>query len=223
MKKLVSSFIIIIGGLIIISSPVKAQDVVKAEKKIRVKIVSTEDGKRVITDTIIVGKSEEDIIGDKSKQKNKLIIITSDDDLNDENSEEVDKNIIVFDDDSNYDLIESPNGLKKPFQIRSKYSNKVTDIELRDAGIKNKPDRLNVTNVEIDIDGGIVYIEYTLEKEKTSRVIVYNIYGDKVFKEKPEVIDGNCKIKIDLSSKQYGTYYLQIVSANASLTEKFTL
>jgi len=223
MKKLVSSFIIIIGGLIIISSPIKAQDVVKAEKKIRVKIVNNEDGKRVVTDTIIVGKSEEDIIGDKSKQKNKLIVITSDDDLNDENSQEVDDNIIIYDDGSTYDIIKKPKGLKKTFQIQSEFSNKVSDIELRDAGIKNKPDRLNVTNIEIDIDGGIVNIEYTLQKEKTSKVIVYNVYGDKVFKGKPEVIDGNCKIKIDLSSKQHGTYYLQLVSGNSSLTQKLKI
>lgn len=219
MKKFAAGFLILlVGGLIIMSSPVKAQDVVKKEKKIKVKIISDQDGERVISDTIIYGKSSDDIIGNKSDQKNKFIIIT-----NDDSSEEVDSNIIILDDGSAVDFVENPNKLKRAFQISNDYSSKVSDIELRDAGIKNKPDRLDVKNMNIDVDGGIVKLAFSLKGEKTPRIIVYNVFGEKVFKGKPELIEGNYQIKIDLSNKQHGTYYLQIVSANTSVTEKFKL
>ena len=224
MKKFLSSFIILLmGGLIIMSSSVKAQDVVKKEKKISVKIISDQDGERVITDTIIVGKSTDDIIGNKPDQKNKFIIITNDDNLNEDSYKEVDNNVIILDDGIAVDFVEQPAKLKGTFQISDDYSGKVSDIELRDAGIKNKPDRLNAQNINIEIENDIVMLSFSFKGEKTPRIIVYNVFGEKVFKGKPELVEGSYQIKIDLSNKQHGTYYLQIVSANTSLTEKFKL
>ncbi|PLX03839.1 MAG: hypothetical protein C0595_05600 [Marinilabiliales bacterium] len=211
------------GGLIIMSSPVEAQDVVKTEKKIKVKIISDHNGERVITDTIFVGKSTDDINGNKSEQKNKFIIITNDDNLNEDSSEEVDSNIIIVDDGIAVDFIEQPTKLKKTFQISNNYSGKASDIELRDAGIKNKPDRLNAQNINIEIENGMVMLSFSFKGEKTPKIFVYNVFGDKVFKGKPELIEGSYQIIIDLSSKQHGTYYLQLISGKSSLTEKLKI
>lgn len=59
--------------------------------------------------------------------------------------------------------------------------------------------------------------------EESPKVTVYNVYGEKVFKGKPELINVIYKIKMDLSTKQHGTYYLQVVSTNASFTERLKL
>ena len=103
------------------------------------------------------------------------------------------------------------------------HSNTITDKELRDAGIKNKVDRLDVSNININIDNGVVDLIFKLASEGTPKIIVYNYFGDKVFTGKPELMGGEYTIKIDLSKKQYGTYYLQIIQKDASLTEKLKL
>ncbi len=226
MKKLIPILILLLAGLIILPSFTQAQDVLKSDKKIRIKIVKEFNGNRVVTDTIIEGNTdiiEKDII-DNSTNKNKFIVITTNDiDSEDKNYTNVDKSIIIVDDDISYDLIETPNALNKSFQLSSAYSQKVTDIELRDAGIKNKPDRLNAKNINLEVDGGIIDLAFTLKSEKTPKVIIYNVYGDKVFKGKPELINGNYQIKIDLSTKQHGTYYLQLIVGNASFAERIIL
>ena len=101
--------------------------------------------------------------------------------------------------------------------------NRGTDMELRDAGIKNKPDRLEVENMNLNIDDGVVDLSFTLKTEGTPKVVVYNFFGDKVFSGKPELMNGNYELKMDLSTKQHGVYYLQIVQKNSSLTEKLKL
>ncbi|MFK5857381.1 MAG: hypothetical protein QM503_14730 [Bacteroidota bacterium] len=109
------------------------------------------------------------------------------------------------------------------FEFHDNHSNVVTDKELRDAGIRNKVDRLDVSNIDINIDNGVVDLEFKLGSEGTPKIIVYNYFGDKVFTGKPELMGGEYTIKIDLSKKQHGTYYLQIIQKDASLTEKLML
>jgi len=103
------------------------------------------------------------------------------------------------------------------------YDQRVTDIELRDAGIKNKPNRLETTETIINVDNGIVDLSFKLKNEGNPKVTVYNVYGDKVYSGKPEMTSGSYKLKMDLSQKQYGTYYLMVTDGNASFTEKLKL
>ena len=100
---------------------------------------------------------------------------------------------------------------------------RLTDKELRDAGIKNKPDRLELDNINIDMNNGILNLTFALKGEGSPKVDVYNFFGDKVFSGKPELANGTYKSNIDLSTKQHGTYYLQITYKNSSFTEKFRL
>ncbi len=100
---------------------------------------------------------------------------------------------------------------------------RLTDKELRDAGIKNKPDRLELDNINMDMNNGVLDLTFTMKGEGSPKVDVYNFFGDKVFSGKPEIANGTYKSIIDLSSKQYGTYYLQITNKNSSFTEKFRL
>jgi len=109
------------------------------------------------------------------------------------------------------------------FEFHDSHSNVITDKELRDAGIKNKVDRLDVSKIKINIDNGVVDLEFKLASDGTPKIIVYNYFGDKVFTGKPELMGGEYNIKIDLSKKQHGTYYLQIIQKDASLTEKLRL
>ena len=60
MKKLIPSLIAFMGCLIFFSSPIKAQDETKTEKKLRIKTVKVENGKRIETDTTIVVSGEMD-------------------------------------------------------------------------------------------------------------------------------------------------------------------
>ena len=101
--------------------------------------------------------------------------------------------------------------------------NRVTENELRDAGIKDKIDRLDITDYNINIDNGIVDFDFGLSTDSTPKVVVFNYFGDKVFTGKPELIGGKYSIKMDLSKKQHGTYYLQIIVKDASTTKKFKL
>jgi len=99
----------------------------------------------------------------------------------------------------------------------------VSDIELRDANIKNKPDRLDLENIDIEIENGVVGISFQIQGEASPSVVVYNVYGDKVFTGKPALMNGKYEIKIDLSQKQHGTYYWQIVDKNRSFTDKIRI
>lgn len=93
----------------------------------------------------------------------------------------------------------------------------VDDIELRDAGIKNKPDRLELKSVDIDNNDGVIDLSFETGSENP-KVVIYNVYGDKVFTGKPELMNGKYSLKADLSVKQPGSYYLMIVSGNSSKT-----
>lgn len=99
----------------------------------------------------------------------------------------------------------------------------VSDKELRDAGLKNKADRLEADNFNIEIDNGIVNLEFNLKTEGDPKVVVYNYFGDKVFTGKPEMMNGKYTIRMDLSTKQHGTYFLQVVQKNSSFTKKLRL
>lgn len=94
----------------------------------------------------------------------------------------------------------------------------VSDKELRDAGIKNKADRLELDEININKDDGVIDLSFSLSEEGTPKVIVYNVYGDKVFNGKPELLNNKFETKIDLSKKQHGTYYLMIVVGSSSKT-----
>ncbi len=94
----------------------------------------------------------------------------------------------------------------------------VSGIELREAGIKNKPDRLELDEIDIEKDNGVVDLTFSMKAEGSPKVIVYNIYGDKVYNGKPELMDTKYQMKIDLSKKQHGIYYLMIISGNSSKT-----
>ncbi len=101
--------------------------------------------------------------------------------------------------------------------------NTVSDVELRDAGIKSKPDRLEIENMNLDIDDGVVDLSFGLKEDANSKIAVYNIYGDKIFSGKPSMMNGDYKIKMDLSKKQHGTYYLMIVSGKSSCASRLKL
>ncbi len=103
------------------------------------------------------------------------------------------------------------------------HSDRVSEKELRDAGIKVKADRLKMGDMDINIDNGVVDLEFVLVEEGAPKVSVFNFYGDKVYNGKPELMNGKYVIKIDLSSKQHGTYYLQVVQKNSSLTKKLKI
>jgi len=317
MKKLLGlSFIAVLGGLIIFSTPIRAQEEVKTEKKIRIKTVKDENGKKVVTDTTIVvegdihdldlekygiiGEGEDidvmvDVImdGDDVKGNKKVMVFTTDGHHESDGEHEVriiksgkggttkvvtwtdeDGNEMTFDievemDEVMRDLekahremeiemevidgehiivmkelealadLEELHELKELENMQFKFieaphsphhgnffieeCSQVTDVELRDAGIKNKPDRLEADEIDIAIDGGVVDLSFKLKAEANPKVIVYNIYGDKVFNGKPELMNGSYKLKMDLSAKQHGTYYLQVVSGNSSFTERLKL
>jgi hypothetical protein len=99
----------------------------------------------------------------------------------------------------------------------------VTDEELREAGIKNKPDRLELDEIDINKEEGVVDLSFSLMEEGAPRVSVYNVYGDKVFSGKPELMNNKYQIKMDLSKKQYGIYYVMIVVGNSSKTMRLEL
>jgi len=103
---------------------------------------------------------------------------------------------------------------------RSGSDREVSDIELRDAGIKGKPDRLDLDDIDINNEDGVIDLSFSLKEEGSPKVTVYNVYGDKVFNGKPEMMNNKYQQKIDLSKKQHGTYYLMITSGNSSKTLK---
>jgi len=99
----------------------------------------------------------------------------------------------------------------------------VSDIELRDANIKNKPDRLDLETIDIEIENGVVDISFQVQGEANPSIVVYNVYGDKVFTGKPVLMNGKYEIKVDLSQKQHGTYYWQIIDKDRSFTDKIKI
>jgi len=100
----------------------------------------------------------------------------------------------------------------------------VSEGELRDAGIKNQPDLLKLCQLDIDNRDGVITLRFLPEEEQgSSKVLVYNYFGEKVFSGKPEMIGDVFQITIDLSSKHPGTYYLQIIQKKASVTERIRL
>lgn len=103
------------------------------------------------------------------------------------------------------------------------HGDRVSEEELRDAGIKVKADRLDIDDYNINIDNGVVDLEFETKAEGTPKVTVYNFYGDKVVTVKPELLGGKYTAKIDLSTKQHGTYYLLFVQNNMSATKKIKL
>jgi hypothetical protein len=128
--------------------------------------------------------------------------------------------------DMEIEMIRKPRPPKHPYFERhhiERFEQGVTDKELRDAGIKNKPDRLEVDELDIDNNDGIITLQFAIPGGASPRVEVYNFFGDKVFSSKPEVVDGSYKLVMDLSQKQHGKYYLQIINKNSSLTEKIRL
>ena len=106
----------------------------------------------------------------------------------------------------------------RDFNRKDHHRMEVTDKELRDAGVKNKPDRLEPDEININNDDGVVDLSFSLKEEGSPKVIAYNIYGDKVFSGKPALLNDKYELKIDLSKKQHGTYYLMIVVGNSSKT-----
>lgn len=323
MKKLFAlSLIAILGGLIVLPTPIRAQEDNKKEKKVRIKSVKEVDGKKIVTDTTIwitddmdiddlkkfdIGTHGDDvnieiIVDSHGKHKSKKVIIMkggdfhisgddhgtyffhSDDGEGDavvkwitEDGEEMEFNfdldmesvmldldnlqeeiafelkmidgdkIIIMNElrdlddelrnikfevltelddlhelkEYNIRMVEAPH--HPEFHYFGHQSNKVSDVELRDAGIKNKPNRLDAQEIEIEIEDGVVDLYFKLAEEGNPKVIVYNVYGDKVFSGKPEKMSGKFSMRMDLSQKQHGTYYLQVVMGNSSFTEKLRL
>lgn len=109
------------------------------------------------------------------------------------------------------------------FTWHHKGSMEVSDEELRDAGIKNKPDRLEPEEIDINNDDGVIDLSFTLKEEGAPKVTVYNIYGDKVFSGKPELMNNKYQLRMDMSKKQHGNYYLMIVLGNSSKTMRLKL
>ncbi len=323
MKKLLSlSLITLLGGLIVMSTPIRAQENKKVEKKMRIKTVKEVDGKMVKMDTTIIitddmNPEELEALGinyhgdetkmtvfldsDGNKTTKKVVVVngsdvhvTGDDSdvhyfhsdgskgtaiikWTDEEGEEMTfdidmemesglegleeirkeleveihvvdgeriiimkelegledemKNIELevfaelgeFDElrDFNVKVIGAPHH-PNAFFIEE-HSHKVSDIELRDAGIKNKANRLDANEMNLNVDNGVVDFSFKTKTEGTPKVTVYNVYGDKVFSGKPELMNDTYEIKMDLSQKQYGMYYLQVVIGNASFTERLKL
>gem|GEM_PF-870118 len=120
--------------------------------------------------------------------------------------------------DLDFDYAPLPPEHHHDYRFKDTHSNRVTDVELRDAGIKQKPDRLDPENMNVDNDDGMVHLSFSLHQEGNPRVIVYNVYGDKVYNGTPQFNDGGFETTIDLSQKQHGTYYLMIILKNSSKT-----
>ncbi len=99
----------------------------------------------------------------------------------------------------------------------------VSEKEIRDAGIKVKDNRLDLESLNINIDNGIVDVEFSIKGDATPKVVVYNFYGNKVVTGKPELMNGKFVMKIDLSGKQHGTYYLQIETKDSSTIHKLNI
>jgi hypothetical protein len=161
---------------------------------------------------------EADMEGHLKELENARVIIL------DENMELLDE-LGEFE-DIEIEMMRRPRPPKHPYfkeHQLNRFEHGVTDKELRDAGIKNKPDRLEVNELDIDNNEGVITLNFSIPGEASPKVEVYNFFGDEVFSGKPEVVNGSYKLVMDLSQKQHGTYYLQIINKNSSLTEKIRL
>lgn len=327
MKRLIAiCFIAVLGGLVVVSQPIKAQDTKKEkkEKKVSIKTVKEENGKKVVFDTTFTITGDMDDINlkkygfdnddvsvevivdsDENMAKSKNVFIIKDKDGNveittdgkksfsfsdadgkhpgiikwideDGNEKIIDVDSHLKDVDINMELIQKeladaereinfsqeefqrklenideiielkqleklgqldelrelqfigiPNAPDVPdapgFVFYSDNHGRVSDVELRDAGIKNKPNRLGIENIDIDVKDGMVDLYFKLKGDGNPKVFVYNVYGDKVFSEKPEKMNDQFSIRINLSNKQHGTYYIMIVDGNSSKTEKIKI
>lgn len=96
--------------------------------------------------------------------------------------------------------------------------------ELRDAGIKSQPDQLVLTTLDIDNRNGVITLRFMPKKDEGSpKVTVYNFFGDKVYSQKAELAGDVYQQTIDLSAKQPGTYFIQIVQKKSSVTQRIRL
>lgn len=129
-------------------------------------------------------------------------------------------------------LKELPPPPPKPVQIPEMYwvdsqfggNSHASEKELRAAGIKNQPDLLQLNELDIDNRKGVITLRFSPKEEQGSpKVVVYNFYGEKVFSGKPDLVGGVFQITMDLSTKQPGTYYIQIVQKKSSVTERIRL
>ena len=102
-------------------------------------------------------------------------------------------------------------------------SDRVSEKELRDAGIKNMPDRLVVESIDLNINGGVVKLDFSTKDKINPKIVVYNYFGERVYSGKPDYDNGIYSTVIDLSKKQKGTYYLQITSKKSSQTKKLNI
>lgn len=100
---------------------------------------------------------------------------------------------------------------------------RVSEKEIRDAGLKSKPNKLLVDNLNIDIDGGLVKINFETPDKINPKIIVFNYFGEKVYSGKPSYENGNYSDAINLINKQKGTYYLQIIYKDSSITRKLQI
>ena len=217
--------------LLVISLPV---DAISQEKKVHVKTVKVVDGEKVVNDTIFVvkdGEDEDEIV--------KTITWVSDDDSEGVVTVEVDidtdsdfdkdydkgdhRKVIIMKSGDDGDMHVSHGEKEYKYVIEVKEDDNVSDKELRDAGIKNKVDRLDVNEYNLNVDDGVVDLDFSLKTEGDPKLTVFNYFGDKVYSGKPEMMNGKYVISIDLSNKQHGTYYLQVVQKNSSFTKKLKL
>lgn len=172
----------------------------------------------------------EEVVMVMPRKHRKAMVWSSDDDFEYEfDTEEFEVEMEAHMDeleDIEIEMIRRPKSPKRPYfetHHINRFEHAVTDKELRDAGIKNKPDRLDLDELDIDNNEGVITLKFTISGEASPKVEVYNFFGDQVFSGKPEVVNGTYKLVVDLSQKQHGTYYLQIINKNSSLTEKIRL
>ena len=204
---------------------VQSQENEKSAKIVHIQTVENTNGKVILTDTTFTVPDDEDIskkviekyVKTGSSETGTIKVMV---DIEEEESGERGKKVIVIKNGGEEEeTLVTKGGSGKVYVYEEEETpDEVTDIELRDAGIKNKPDRLELPSLEVDNDDGIVKLAFKMEEQGNPKVTLYNIYGDKVFSGTPEMKDGKYKITIDLSKKQHGTYYLMIVSGNSSKT-----
>ncbi len=112
----------------------------------------------------------------------------------------------------------------KFFGDRNESHGLVSQEELREAGIKEQPDKLMLDVLDINNQNGLVILRFMPATDKGKvKVTVYNYFGDKVFSAKPEMVGDVYQTTIDLSAKQPGLYYIQLSRQNESVTKRIKL
>ncbi len=100
----------------------------------------------------------------------------------------------------------------------------VSQQELRKAGIKDQPDKLSLQLLDINNQNGLVILRFMPKNNVGKvRVDVYNFFGDRVFSEKVELVGDVYQATIDLSAKQPGVYYIQLIRKKESATQRIRL